>query len=115
MKQISQVSVGLVLAAAIAACGQAGNNNASVAVENELPPAEAPMTNALENAVTEPQGNALEVAPPSSERATNPASDNRSGEADDTRRPPPKASRPQPEPDPHAGHDMGNMANMSHD
>lgn len=31
------------------------------------------------------------------------------------RTPPPMAPRPRPAADPHAGHDMGNMANMSHD
>ena len=76
---------------------EAGNVSSSAPIENmdEATPSEAP-------------------AQPGGEEAPLPKNE-ASSERDDSRRPPPEAPRPQPEPDPHAGHDMNNMAEMSHD
>jgi hypothetical protein len=75
----------------------AGNISASAPIENvdTATPSEAPES-------------------PRGEEAPVPKNES-SAERDDGGRPPPEAPRPQPEPDPHAGHDMNNMAEMSHD
>ena len=98
---------------ALAACGgatEAGNNAAAEPVENL----------ALENVTAaEPtDANAAAVAPPADAAA--PAGEPPAA----AERPAPKAApaapaprpktQPEPEPDPHAGHDMANMANMQH-
>ena len=104
----------LAVAAAISgltACGDSGGGNAAVD-HNDVQSAGG---NMLSNDATD----IVTPAPVENGDAPVPAepqpADDRSSEADEPRRPPPAAPPLAPEPDPHAGHDMNNMADMSHD
>lgn len=106
MKQTILVTTAALSLAACSAQPPANNGiaaNDSGAVANEQAPALPEPSNTLANEVTPPQA---ETAAPAAKAGP----DRQSRPASEAPRPAPKA---QPV-DPHAGHDMGNMANMSH-
>ena len=98
---------------ALAACGDRGDDNITAEEINRLGPVE-------ENVIAEP-GNQLPIVNEVNNIAPVPEA---SAPAEPPRKasPTPRPERPAPRPkapppppvDPHAGHDMGNMANMSH-
>lgn len=109
------MTLSLMTAALLAGCGGETNdnilsNNASEMTGNEVGNvvlnASAPDAN-LQSGITQTpiQNETVAPLPP-------PSASNRIGEPPPARRP--SVPPPQPEPDPHAGHDMGNMANMHH-
>jgi len=117
-------------AVGLASCGEqsgenaaADQNNARQAGENIL--LEDPRNLNAPAPPTAPAGNAKAPSVPSPadapEAQPRPGSDEppqgiRASPVDEQRRaPPPTAPRSKAEPDPHAGHDMANMTNMSHD
>lgn len=110
MNKFGKLTFCAVMLASASGCNRASDDN--VQALNEAQAVNEVLQNGGELVAPEEPGTNLDATQP----ATNTASEPRpKARADDTRRPPPKATRPQPEPDPHAGHDMGNMANMSHD
>lgn len=117
-------------AAVLASCGEQSGENAAAdqngvrqAGENILlddpqnvngpAPSTAPTGNASQSSVPTP------ADPPEAQprpRTDEPPQGSRASPVDEQRRaPPPAPPRPKAEPDPHAGHDMANMTNMSRD
>lgn len=115
MKQIIAITA-LVTLPALAACGQQGGN-ANVTAEdiNRLGLVEQNVAFEPENQMptVDEAGNAGAAPEPSAPATRNSVEPAR--RASPAPRPERPGSRPKAEPaDPHAGHDMGNMANMSH-
>ena len=109
MKRIRAI---LAIAAAISgltACGDRSDNNAAID-QNNLQSADE---NNLSNGAQDMVPPAQDAGPQA--QAEPQTANNRNSEAEEPRRPPPKAPPLEPEPDPHAGHDMNNFADMSHD
>lgn len=119
MNKFGKLTFFAVLLATASACNQAPDGNQAAEgmnvqpASNEAQPANDVLQDGGEFAATpEPETNSDAPAQPA---RTMPSESLPEARIDGARRAPPKAPRPQPEPDPHAGHDMGNMANMSHD
>lgn len=107
MKRMMTFLTAVVALPALAACGGNAGNQASTADLNNLVTADQnqlPTVNEVGNVAAEPEPSA-----PVTRNSVEPAQ--RTSPAPRPERP---APRPKAEPvDPHAGHDMGNMANMS--
>lgn len=130
MKRIITFLTFAAAAVGLASCGEQSPENAAVDQnkvqqlgENILlddpqnvngpAPSAAPTSNASQPSVPIP------ADPPEAQprpRSDEPPQGSRASPVDEQRRaPPPAPPRPKAEPDPHAGHDMANMANMSRD
>ena len=116
---MKQYLVFALAAALLAGCGAQPQGNEAVEADNLLEPVENLVSNTADDATAAPGNEAPQAAgtPGTSAPAAVPPAPPGS-----TAPPPPAAGKrpstrppqPQAEPDPHAGHDMGNMANMQH-
>lgn len=117
-------------AAGLASCGEQSGENAAAAQNDVRQAGENILLDDPQNVnghapSTAPTGNARQSSAPTPAdtpeaqprpRSDEPPQGSRASPVDEQRRaPPPTAPRPKAEPDPHAGHDMANMTNMSRD